>query len=241
MDNDIFLVIQQVCLTASGLPLPAKSLQDEQEHWGDHLAFAACALFAPAFHFSIEVIFVKTSCILLAAVLALTLSACLAPASSTPASAPESSSAVSSAPAFSSEAASSSVIRSDYFYVTESDSSASDLKDASVSAPDLATPDSDAFTRFEAGLSDLGISSSERVTMDATYIGGEAGYKYQCEGYKIELYQFDPESDAYKKAESEGIVTLEGFGDFSALAHDGLVLLNNSSLPQEIVDLFNSL
>ena len=192
---------------------------------GDHLAFAASALFAPAFHFSIEVIFVKTSCILLAAVLALTLSACLAPASSTPASAPESS----------------SVIRSDYFYVTESDSSASDLKDASVSAPDLATPDSDAFTRFEAGLSDLGISFSERVTMDATYIGGEAGYKYQCEGYKIELYQFDPESDAYKKAESEGIVTLEGFGDFSALAHDGLVLLNNSSLPQEIVDLFNSL
>ena len=183
----------------------------------------------------------KTSCILLAAVLALTLSACLAPASSTPASAPESSSAVSSAPASSSEAASSSVIRSDYFYVTESDSSASDLKDASVSAPDLATPDSDAFTRFEAGLSELGIFFSERVTMDATYIGGEAGYKYQCEGYKIELYQFDPESDAYKKAESEGIVTLEGFGDFSALAHDGLVLLNNSSLPQEIVDLFNSL
>lgn len=183
----------------------------------------------------------KTSCILLAAVLALTLPACLAPASSTPASAPESSSAVSSAPASSSEAASSSVIRSDYFYVTESDSSASDLKDASVSAPDLATPDSDAFTRFEAGLSELGIFFSERVTMDATYIGGEAGYKYQCEGYKIELYQFDPESDAYKKAESEGIVTLEGFGDFSALAHDGLVLLNNSSLPQEIVDLFNSL
>lgn len=208
---------------------------------GDHLAFAACALFAPAFHFSIEVIFVKTSCILLAAVLALTLSACLAPASSTPASAPESSSAISSAPASSSEAASSSVIRSDYFYVTESDSSASDLKDASVSAPDLATPDSDAFTRFEAGLSELGIFFSERVTMDATYIGGEAGYKYQCEGYKIELYQFDPESDAYKKAESEGIVTLEGFGDFSALAHDGLVLLNTSSLPQEIVDLFNSL
>lgn len=183
----------------------------------------------------------KTSCILLAAVLALTLSACLAPASSTPASAPESSSAVSSAPASSSEAASSSVIRSDYFYVTESDSSASDLKDASVSAPNLATPDSDAFTRFEAGLSELGIFFSERVTMDATYIGGEAGYKYQCEGYKIELYQFDPESDAYKKAESEGIVTLEGFGDFSALAHDGLVLLNNSSLPQEIVDLFDSL
>lgn len=192
----------------------------------------------------------KFSCTLLAAVLALTLSACSAPASSTPASsapasAPESSSAQSTAPASSSEETSSpessSVIHFDYFYVTESDSSASDLTDASVSAPDLPTPDSDAFTRFEAGLSDLGISFSERVTMDATYVGGEAGYKYKCDGYKIELYQFNPESDAYKKAESEGIVTLDGFGDFSVLAHDGLVLLNNGSLPQEVIDLFNSL
>ena len=192
----------------------------------------------------------KFSCTLLAAVLALTLSACSAPASSTPASsvpasAPESSSAQSTAPASSSEETSSpessSAIHFDYFYVTESDSSASDLTDASVSAPDLPTPDSDAFTRFEAGLSNLGISFSERVTMDATYVGGEAGYKYKCDGYKIELYQFDPESDAYKKAESEGIVTLDGFGDFSVLAHDGLVLLNNGSLPQEVIDLFDSL
>lgn len=192
----------------------------------------------------------KFSCTLLAVVLALTLSACSAPASSTPASsapasAPESSSAQSTAPASSSEGTSSpessSAIHFDYFYVTESDSSASDLTDASVSAPDLPTPDSDAFTRFEAGLSNLGISFSERVTMDATYVGGEAGYKYKCDGYKIELYQFDPESDAYKKAESEGIVTLDGFGDFSVLAHDGLVLLNNGSLPQEVIDLFDSL
>lgn len=172
----------------------------------------------------------KKRSILLAAVLALMLAACSAPASSTPAS---------SAPASAPE--SSSVIYFDNFYVAEADSSASNSADTSVSAPELATPDSGAFPRFEAGLADLGISYSERVTMDATYVGGEAGYKYQCDGYKIELYQFDPESDAYKKAESEGIVTLEGFGDFSVLAHDGLVLLNNGSLPQEIIDLFNSL
>lgn len=195
----------------------------------------------------------KKRSILLAAVLALMLAACSAPASSTPASrapasAPESSSASSSAasaPASSGEATSSpessSVIHFDNFYVAEADSSASDLADASVSAPELVTPDSGAFQRFEDGLAALGISYSERVTMDATYIGGEAGYKYQCDDYKIELYQFDPESDAYKKAESEGIVTLEGFGDFSVLAHDGLVLLNNGSLPQEVIDLFNSL
>lgn len=195
----------------------------------------------------------KKRSILLAAVLALMLAACSAPASSTPASrapasAPESSSASSSAasaPASSGEATSSpessSVIHFDNFYVAEADSSASDLADASVSAPELVTPDSGAFQRFEDGLAALGISYSERVTMDATYIGGEAGYKYQCDDYKIELYQFDPESDAYKKAESEGIVTLEGFGDFSVLSHDGLVLLNNGSLPQEVIGLFNSL
>ena len=203
---------------------------------------------------STRLIFMKKRSILLAAVLALMLAACSAPTSSTPASsapasAPESSSASSSpaasAPASSSEATSSpessSVIHFDNFYVAEADSSASDLADASVSAPELVTPDSGAFQRFEDGLAALGISYSERVTMDATYIGGEAGYKYQCDDYKIELYQFDPESDAYKKAESEGIVTLEGFGDFSVLAHDGLVLLNNGSLPQEVIDLFNRL
>lgn len=196
----------------------------------------------------------KKRSILLAAVLALMLAACSAPASSTPASsapasAPESSSASSSpaasAPASSGEATSSpkssSVIHFDNFYVAETTSSASDSTAASVSAPELATPDSGAFPRFEAGLANLGISYSERVTMDATYVGGEAGYKYQCDGYKIELYQFDPESDAYKKAESEGIVTLEGFGDFSVLAHNGLVLLDNDSLPQEVIDLFHSL
>lgn len=197
----------------------------------------------------------KKRSILLAAIVALMLAACSAPASSTPASsapasAPESSSASSSAPAASASASSgeatsspesSSVIHFDNFYVAEADSSASNSADTSVSAPELATPDSGAFPRFEAGLANLGISYSERVTMDATYIGGEAGYKYQCDDYKIELYQFDPESDAYKKAESEGIVTLEGFGDFSVLAHDGLVLLNSGSLPQEVIDLFNSL
>ena len=193
----------------------------------------------------------KTSCILMAAVLALTLSACTAPASSAPASTAEPSSVPSSASASSSEEASSpessSVIHFDSFYVAQPDSSASALNSgaasgaASVSTPEFATPDSNAFHRFEAGLADLGISYSERVTMAAEYVGGEAGYKYKCDGYNIELYQFDPESDAYKKAESEGIVTLEDFGDFSVCAHDGLVLLNNGSLPQEVIDLFNSL
>ena len=182
----------------------------------------------------------KKSCILLVAFLALTLAACSVPASSTsassaPVSDPASSSEQTSAPE------SSSVLHFDYFYVTETTSSTSDSAATSVSAPEFAIPDSDAFPRFEAGLADLGISYSERVTMAAEYIGGEAGYKYKCDGYNIELYQFDPSSDAYQKAESEGIVTLEDFGDFSVCAHDGLVLLNNGSLPQEVIDLFNSL
>lgn len=77
--------------------------------------------------------------------------------------------------------------------------------------------------------------------MAAEYIGGKSGYKYKCDGYNIELYQFDPESPAYSQAESEGTVTMEGFGDFPVYAHDGMVLIQNDSLPQQVVDLFNSL
>lgn len=111
----------------------------------------------------------------------------------------------------------------------------------SPSAPSAASSDADALQLFEDGLSNLGISYSERVTMAAEYIGGKSGYKYKCDGYNIELYQFDPESPAYSQAESEGTVTMEGFGDFPVYAHDGMVLIQNDSLPQQVVDLFNSL
>lgn len=159
----------------------------------------------------------KASYILLSTVLVFSLAACSAPSDS------------SGAPPVSQPASSASA---------ESNSAA---PPPSPSAPSAASSDADTLQLFEDGLSNLGISYSERVTMAAEYIGGKSGYKYKCDGYNIELYQFDPESPAYSQAESEGTVTMEGFGDFPVYAHDGMVLIQNDSLPQQVVDLFNSL
>lgn len=159
----------------------------------------------------------KASYILLSTVLVFSLAACSAPSDS------------SGAPPVSQPASSASA---------ESNSA---TPPPSPSAPSAASSDADTLQLFEDGLSNLGISYSERVTMAAEYIGGKSGYKYKCDGYNIELYQFDPESPAYSQAESEGTVTMEGFGDFPVYAHDGMVLIQNDSLPQQVVDLFNSL
>lgn len=159
----------------------------------------------------------KVSYVFLSAILAFSLAACSAPSES------------SSAP---------SVSESASFDSAESNS-ATPLP--SPTAPPAVSSDADSLQLFEDGLSNLGISYSERVTMAAEYIGGKSGYKYKCDGYNIELYQFDPESPAYSQAESEGTVTMEGFGDFPVYAHDGMVLIQDDSLPQQVVDLFNSL
>ena len=94
---------------------------------------------------------------------------------------------------------------------------------------------SDAYSTFESGLDSLGISY-ERVTMAAEYIGARTGYKY-----KIELYQFDPDSDAYQQAVADNAVYMDGFGTMPAYIHDGLALLAEDGMPQSVVDLFNSL
>lgn len=101
-----------------------------------------------------------------------------------------------------------------------------------------AAPDS--FSAFESGLDSLGISY-QRVTMAAEYIGARTGYKYKTGEYNIELYQFDPDSDAYQQAVADNAVYMDGFGTMPAYIHDGLALLAADGMPQSVVDLFNSL
>ena len=76
-----------------------------------------------------------------------------------------------------------------------------------------AAPDS--FSAFESGLESLGISY-QRVTMAAEYIGARTGYKYKTGEYNIELYQFDPDSDAYQQAVADNAVYMDGFGTMPA-------------------------
>lgn len=108
--------------------------------------------------------------------------------------------------------------------------------------PTAAPPASaDAFAAFESGLDSLGIAY-ERVTMAAEYIGAKTGYKYKADGCNIELYQFDPDSDAYKQAVSDNAVTMDGFGTIPAYVHDGLAMLcTDGDLPQSVLDVFNAL
>lgn len=108
--------------------------------------------------------------------------------------------------------------------------------------PTAAPPASaDAFAAFESGLDSLGIAY-ERVTMAAEYIGAKTGYKYKADGYNVELYQFDPDSDAYKQAASDNAVTMDGFGTIPAYVHGGLAMLcTDGDLPQSVLDVFNAL
>lgn len=99
----------------------------------------------------------------------------------------------------------------------------------------------DAFSDFEAALSENGIAYTEKVRMAAELIGGVDGYKYKTPDYNIEVYTFDPSSDAYLTTEKNGIVIMEGFGSFPAYAHNGMVLVQTDNLPQEVIDLFDAM
>lgn len=99
----------------------------------------------------------------------------------------------------------------------------------------------DAFSDFEAALSENGIVYTEKVRMAAELIGGVNGYKYKTPDYNIEVYTFDPSSDAYLTAEKDGTVIMEGFGSFPAYAHKGMVLMQTDNLPQEVIDLFDAM
>lgn len=124
---------------------------------------------------------------------------------------------------------------------TSQPNASSTVPESTPNASENAKPDTDLFTSFENGLSDLGITYSERVTMGAEIVGGIMGYKYKMDGYNVEVYQFDTSGDAYAGIEETGTVTMEGFGAFPVIYNDGLVMIEDSAIPQEVVDLFNSL
>ena len=85
------------------------------------------------------------------------------------------------------------------------------------------------FEKFEKILTDNGLTISETTDMAADMLGAEQGKKYTTDDGSFELYKFDKSSDAYKKAESDGVVTLEGFGDFNVTVNDGFALLANDN------------
>ncbi|MFQ6861782.1 MAG: hypothetical protein ACLROI_00370 [Beduini sp.] len=87
---------------------------------------------------------------------------------------------------------------------------------------------------------DNGYTISEETEMAASMIGAKSGFKYKTDKGSLEFYEFDKTSDAYKKAESEGIITLEGFGDFEIVVNNGFAIMK-TEYNEEAVKLFQSL
>lgn len=103
---------------------------------------------------------------------------------------------------------------------------------SSVSVSSSASVD-DAFSDFEAALSENGIAYTEKVRMAAELIGGVNGYKYKTPDYNIEVYTFDSSSDAYLTAEKDGTVIMEGFGSFPAYAHKAWFSCRPTTFPRK--------
>lgn len=80
------------------------------------------------------------------------------------------------------------------------------------------------FEQFEAGLNDAGITY-EKVTMAAEIVGTSTGVKYEIGDGAIELYEFDPSSDACKTMQEKKALTMEGFGDFPVEVNGSLAML----------------
>ena len=95
------------------------------------------------------------------------------------------------------------------------------------------------FQQFGDALEERGVVF-EKVQMAEEMIGAEKGVKYEIGDGAVELYRFDPESDAYQNAEENQAVTLEGFGGVEAVVKNGKALvitdLDNEDVYVEIFD-----
>lgn len=98
------------------------------------------------------------------------------------------------------------------------------------------------FEQFEAGMDDAGFAY-EKTTMAAAYIGALEGYKYEfISGGKVELYRFDPDSEALKNATINKSVFMEGFGSFPAEINGKMILLANDNESKDTIsEIFNSI
>ena len=85
-----------------------------------------------------------------------------------------------------------------------------------------------------------GVLEGERTEMAASIVGAETGFKYGT----AEIYQYDPESDAYKALEAGEGVTVEGFNMTMKpkAVNAGYALFSSASgeVSQELIDAFNA-
>ena len=93
---------------------------------------------------------------------------------------------------------------------------------------------------IENYLLDQGLLSGERTQMAAGLIGGIDGFKYSSSAG--EIYEYDVNSDAYKKLSNGESITLEGMEGYSlkAVSTNCKFVLFGENIPQELIDAFDA-
>lgn len=100
---------------------------------------------------------------------------------------------------------------------------------------------------FTKEYEELGIDA-QKTDVAYSMVGAKDGIKYIAnsndEAYGLEVYKFDQNSDAYKKAEKNQQLTLEDMDmSLNATVKNGYALILDESYPKhdEIIELFNKL
>lgn len=100
-------------------------------------------------------------------------------------------------------------------------------------------PEDSFFDTVEQKLNDL-YPVSETVPMGAELVGAVEGKKYKTAEFKVEVYMFDEDSEAYKNLVETGKLELEGFGQFDAILNGKYAMLAND-VPEDFIEVFKNI
>lgn len=76
--------------------------------------------------------------------------------------------------------------------------------------------------------------------MGAELVGAVEGKKYKTAEFKVEVYMFDEDSEAYKNLVETGKLELEGFGQFDAILNGKYAMLAND-VPEDFIEVFKNI
>lgn len=107
---------------------------------------------------------------------------------------------------------------------TSTNQSETSYASTTTAQPTEATENQTIFEKFEEKLNNNGFKY-EKITQAAEMVGAIQGIGYKTSTGKAEVYKFDSESEAYKTAEKNKALYLEGFGAFEATCKNGTALV----------------
>lgn len=92
---------------------------------------------------------------------------------------------------------------------------------------------------MESYLLDKGVLSGERVQMSAALIGAISGFKYNDS--IGEIYEYDTNSEEYKKLSNGESISIEGMEGYAikAVSVNGKFVLFGEGVSQDLIDAFN--